>query len=138
MLLSGLPEQITTFDVVTHCRGGLVLRNLVEGSKNFGDLSRRFKLGRAVLVASPNEGTPLATPKRWDETLGWLAYLLTGVQRITWRDRKSLAQVINGGSSHWEDNMVWGRLYLDQANTSINVPPDVDGQQDVGRAGADT
>ena len=37
---------------------------------------RRFKLGRAVLVASPNEGTPLATPKRWDETVGWLANLL--------------------------------------------------------------
>ena len=76
MLLSALPEQSTTFDVVTHGRGGLVLRNLVEGSKNFGDLSRRFKLGRAVLVASPNEGTPLATPKRWDETIGWLANLL--------------------------------------------------------------
>jgi CHAT domain-containing protein len=76
MLLSGLPEQITAFDVVTHGRGGLVLRNLVERSKNFGDLASRFKLGRAVLVASPNEGTPLATPKRWDETIGWLANLL--------------------------------------------------------------
>jgi tetratricopeptide (TPR) repeat protein len=76
MLLSGLPQQITAFDVVTHGRGGLVLRNLVERSKNFGELSSRFKLGHAVLVASPNEGTPLATPKRWDETLGWLANLL--------------------------------------------------------------
>ena len=27
---NGLPEQTTTFDVVTHSRGGLVLRNLVE------------------------------------------------------------------------------------------------------------
>ena len=76
MLLEGLPEQTTTFDVVTHSRGGLVLRNLVERANQFGDLSRRFKLGRAVLVASPNEGTPLATPQRWDETVGWLANLL--------------------------------------------------------------
>ena len=38
--------------------------------------ARRFKLGRAVLVASPNEGTPLATPRRWDETVGWIANLL--------------------------------------------------------------
>ena len=30
----------------------------------------------AVLVASPNDGTPLATPKRWDETVGWMANLL--------------------------------------------------------------
>ncbi len=76
MLLSALPDHRTIFDVVTHGRGGLVLRNLVERSKNFGDLSSRFQFGRAVLVASPNEGTPLATPKRWDETIGWLANLL--------------------------------------------------------------
>ena len=76
MLLNGLPEQSTTFDVVTHSRGGLVLRNLVERAKQFGDLSGRFRLGRAVLVASPNDGTPLATPQRWDETVGWLANLL--------------------------------------------------------------
>ena len=30
MLLEGLPDQHTTFDVITHSRGGLVLRNLVE------------------------------------------------------------------------------------------------------------
>lgn len=76
MLLETLPEQTTTFDVVTHSRGGLVLRNLVERASQFGPLSRRFKLGRAVLVASPNDGTPLATPQRWEDTLGWIANLL--------------------------------------------------------------
>ena len=29
-----------------------------------------------MLVASPNDGTPLATPKRWDDTVGWIANLL--------------------------------------------------------------
>ena len=29
-----------------------------------------------MLVASPNEGTPLATPKRWDDTVGWFANIL--------------------------------------------------------------
>ncbi len=76
MLLEGLPEQTTTFDVVTHSRGGLVLRTLVERASQFGALARRFKLGRAVLVASPNEGTPLATPARWDQTVGWIANVL--------------------------------------------------------------
>jgi hypothetical protein len=76
MLLEGLPERPVTFDVVTHSRGGLVLRNLVERATVFGPLARRFKLGRAVLVASPNDGTPLATPRRWDETVGWLANIL--------------------------------------------------------------
>jgi hypothetical protein len=76
MIVDSLPQQVTTFDVVTHSRGGLVLRNLVERSKRLGPPSSRFKLGRAVLVASPNEGTPLATPQRWDDTVGWFANLL--------------------------------------------------------------
>ena len=76
MLLESLPDQTTTFDVITHSRGGLVLRNLVERSGEFGGHARRFKLAHAVLVASPNEGTPLATPKRWEETVGWIANLL--------------------------------------------------------------
>ncbi|HUP39554.1 MAG TPA: CHAT domain-containing protein [Vicinamibacterales bacterium] len=76
MLLAGLPDGTTTFDVVTHSRGGLVLRNLSERAAHLGTRARRFKLGRAVLVASPNEGTPLATPKRWEDTVGWVANLL--------------------------------------------------------------
>jgi hypothetical protein len=76
MLLEGLPNQTTTFDVITHSRGGLVLRNRVERAQVFGPLAQRFKLGRAVLVASPNEGTPLATPVRWAETVAWMANLL--------------------------------------------------------------
>ena len=76
MLLEWLPDQTTTFDVVTHGRGGLVLRTIVERGKPFGNLSRRFKLGHAVLVASPNDGTPLASPERWDTTLGWIANVL--------------------------------------------------------------
>ena len=47
-----------------------------NGATSSVQLSRRFKLGRAVLVASPNDGTPLATPERWDETVGWLANVL--------------------------------------------------------------
>ena len=62
--------------MITHSRGGLVLRTLVERASRFGPLARRFKLGRAVLVASPNEGTPLATPERWDQTVGWIANVL--------------------------------------------------------------
>jgi CHAT domain len=76
MLLEGLPGQTTTFDVVTHSRGGLVLRNLVERADALGPLADRFRLGHAVLVACPNAGTPLATPERWSDTVGWLANLL--------------------------------------------------------------
>ena len=76
MLVEALPPHTTAFDVITHSRGGLVLRNLVERSTELGPADGRFKLGRAVLVASPNEGTPLATADRWQETLDWLANVI--------------------------------------------------------------
>jgi CHAT domain-containing protein len=76
LLVDALPSGEFEFDVVTHSRGGLVLRNLVERSDALGANGRRFKLGHAILVASPNEGTPLATPERWEKTVGWFANLL--------------------------------------------------------------
>jgi CHAT domain-containing protein len=76
MLLTELPDKAFTFDVITHSRGGLVLRNLAERPDAFDGLASRFTLGRAVIVAAPNEGTPLATPSRWEDTVGWVANLL--------------------------------------------------------------
>jgi CHAT domain-containing protein len=76
MLVDALPSGRFQFDVVTHSRGGLVLRNLVEQNVALGGNGKRFELGHAVLVASPNEGTPLATPVRWEKTVGWVANIL--------------------------------------------------------------
>jgi hypothetical protein len=77
MLLRDLqPKGEYQFDAVTHSRGGLVLRSLVEHRSKHGALADRFQLRRAVLVASPNEGTPLATPTRWEETVGWFANVM--------------------------------------------------------------
>jgi tetratricopeptide (TPR) repeat protein len=73
MLLEGLPEAPTLFDVIAYSRGGLVLRTLVERSAVFGPLGARFRLGQAVLAAVPNEGTPLGDPRRWMESACWLA-----------------------------------------------------------------
>jgi hypothetical protein len=71
-LLATLPANSGPFDVITHSRGGLVLRCLVERTA----ATKRFNLRKAVLVACPNEGTPLANPVRWKETVGWVANLL--------------------------------------------------------------
>jgi hypothetical protein len=81
MLLEALPDQSTTFDVIMHSRGGLVLRNLVERAHVFGPLAQRFKLGHAVLVASPSQGTPLGTPQRWSDTVGWMAAISPSTMR---------------------------------------------------------
>jgi hypothetical protein len=75
-LLAGLPNQEITFDAITYSRGGLVLRNLVERKGALGVAANRFRLRHAALVASPNDGTPLATPGRWEATVGWFANLL--------------------------------------------------------------
>jgi CHAT domain len=57
-----------SLDVVTHSRGGLVAR-LLASSPGAPQVNRVF------LVASPNEGTPLASPARWDRLAAWLANL---------------------------------------------------------------
>lgn len=75
-LIGGLPEGGQLFDIITYSRSGLVLRTILERPEILGPAGRRLRLGRAVLAASPNEGTPLATPARWRETVGWLATLL--------------------------------------------------------------
>ncbi len=75
-LLAALPAGGAEFDVITHSRGGLVLRLLAERPDLLGTQAKRFRLRRAVLVASPNGGTPLATPERWEQTLGTVANLL--------------------------------------------------------------
>jgi CHAT domain-containing protein len=75
-LLAELPKGPCLFDVVTHSRGGLVLRTLVENAGALGPNASRFQLGRAVLVASPNGGTPLASPNRFQDLLNWLSNLI--------------------------------------------------------------
>ena len=76
MLLEALPDRTTTFDVITHSRGGLVLRHLVERRERFGARADRFAVGRAVLVASPNGGTPLASPDHVTQYTNWLSNVL--------------------------------------------------------------
>jgi hypothetical protein len=75
-LVKALPAGEYPLDAITYSRGGLVLRSLVERRATLGPAADGFRLGHAALVACPNHGTPLATPARWDETIGWLANLI--------------------------------------------------------------
>jgi hypothetical protein len=62
------PLAGASLDVVTHSRGGLVLRALAAAKG-------APVIGRTFLAAAPNEGTPLASPARWDELAAWIANL---------------------------------------------------------------
>lgn len=75
-LLADLPEQDLEFDVITHSRGGLVLRELLEGSGLAHPKRKHLKIGTVVMVASPNAGTPLASSSHWDKQLSFFANLL--------------------------------------------------------------
>lgn len=76
MMIEALPNRGCVFDVITHSRGGLVLRHVVELRNSFGSLASRFMLQRAALVASPNAGTPLASPQRFDHFLTWISNVI--------------------------------------------------------------
>ena len=74
---SGLLDQGVKFDVVTHSRGGLVLRSLVEltagGFKN---------VDKVIMVACPAGGTNLANPAKWDSVANMIN-LLTNIFAFT-------------------------------------------------------
>lgn len=74
-LLKALPPSGGVFDVITHSRGALVLRTLVELRDQLGAEAGRFTVNRAVLCQGPNEGTPLADGDRWDTLGQWIGNL---------------------------------------------------------------
>ena len=74
-LLKALPASGGVFDVITHSRGALVLRTLVELRDQLGAEAARFTVNRAVLCQGPNEGTPLADGDRWDTLAQWIGNL---------------------------------------------------------------
>ncbi|MEO5913792.1 MAG: CHAT domain-containing protein [Luteolibacter sp.] len=75
-LLDSLPDTDMEIDIISHSRGGLVVRDLMEGSGLAHPKRRRLKVGRVVMVASPMLGTPLASPTHWDSKLSFWANVL--------------------------------------------------------------
>ncbi|HEX7528893.1 MAG TPA: hypothetical protein VF425_07265, partial [Thermoanaerobaculia bacterium] len=71
-LRARLPRGPALLDAVTHSRGGLVLRALAGQGPH---VAPGLTLGRVLFAASPNEGTPLASPARWHSLAAWLANL---------------------------------------------------------------
>jgi hypothetical protein len=62
MLKARLPaDTALEFDVITHSRGGLVLRTLDQAIRDGKTGGLQLSIRRVILVASPNRGTALAT-----------------------------------------------------------------------------
>jgi hypothetical protein len=70
--LRGLGTRRLRVDLLAHSRGGLVSRLLAEQPDRTG---RHLEVGRAVLVATPNAGTALASDRRLGQLLDRLTTL---------------------------------------------------------------
>jgi hypothetical protein len=64
-------------DVVTHSRGGLLARELIERRRDVTALGRNVRIHKAVFVASPNLGTKLADGDHGTDLLDAYTNLLT-------------------------------------------------------------
>ncbi len=74
--LSQIPDGTELqLDVLSHSRGGLVARSLVEHQSEFSLGSRKLAAGRVVMVASPNDGTVMASGAQ----LGALINVITNI-----------------------------------------------------------
>jgi hypothetical protein len=69
-----LPQDLRTrpqcLDIITHSRGGLVARSLIELLKH-GEMVKRV-----VFVGTPNAGTNLANPEKWGTAADFLINLV--------------------------------------------------------------
>ncbi len=71
------PELSLDLDVMTHSRGGLVGRELVRRLGALAAQGRAVQVRKALLVASPNQGTILTDPKHGIDLLDRYTNLLT-------------------------------------------------------------
>ena len=67
-------------DIITHSRGGLVTRSLVEQLLPMSSL--KPSLGRVIFVAATNGGTELAAPKNWETLIDLYTNLAFGASKL--------------------------------------------------------
>lgn len=76
--LARLPEGTTLdLDILSHSRGGLVGRVLVEKQDELGVSGRRVRVGKCVFVGAPNGGTPLGDPTNLGKALDTFTNIVT-------------------------------------------------------------
>jgi len=78
--LADVPDGVNLdLDIMTHSRGGLVGRELVERMAELNATGRQVRVRKALLVASPNQGTILTDPDNGVDLLDRYTNLLTNL-----------------------------------------------------------
>lgn len=136
-------EPDLQLDVITRSRGSLVFRQIVEANPNQQWTNLKVKLGNIVMLAGPNEGTPLAKPGNLDIYiriltnlasvtqigrtvigLSWLIRLIKGRRVINWQHRLRGLYSMSPDSEFVKEV---NKLAIDRPNyhsVSVNSDPD--------------
>ena len=77
-LLSNLPPGLD-LDVVTHSRGGLVARSVMQAVTERQAGVEGIRIGKCIMVAAPNRGTVLARGETWFDLIDRYTNLLTSL-----------------------------------------------------------
>lgn len=86
-----------TIDVVTHSRGGLVMRSMIESLLPF-ERDWQPRVERVVFVAATNHGTRLAEPDNWVEFVDLYTNLaLAGTRALGLVPQTKLFAIVVGG-----------------------------------------
>lgn len=98
---SRIPADVALhLDVVTHSRGGLVGRELMERHSELGGAGRSLEFGKAIFVAAPHCGTILTNREHWIALIDNYTNLLTNLPdnpaTITLEAILTLVKIVGG------------------------------------------
>lgn len=102
-LFKMIPDgQELNVDIITHSRGGLVGRELIERYDEYDNSEVRIKVNKAIFVASPNQGTVLTDKDNWVNLIDSYTNLVTtlpdNIGTIILESVITLVKVIGGGA----------------------------------------
>ncbi len=132
-LLAMIPPDVELdVDIIAHSRGGLVARSLVE----LQPINPSFHVRTVIMAGTPNNGTLLADPTRWDRlisigfTVGnWLTRLAVPAAELTFVPR-ALELLLRAAAQLLLDlpgvqAMTPGNTFLQQLNLPSDPNPTV-------------
>lgn len=102
-LLQMMPSGINLdLDIITHSRGGLVGRELIERLDQLDGNDWNIKVNKAIFVAGPHQGTILTDKENWVKLIDTYTNLLTklpdNTATIILESIVTLVKVIGGGA----------------------------------------
>lgn len=113
-------RTLPVFDIITHSRGGLVVRSFIE--KLLPKTNWKPKINRVIFVACTNKGTLLAEPENWEDLINLYTNLIIGTGRVIGAlapTTKAVAAIVGNAIENIADFL---KYFADSTITQGNVP----------------